>query len=84
MLDKKPVSGKKSLYGGKLLFLGTLFRGSMYCISLIMVVLSSAHLISRYILQLGQRGRCCFCDACPNRKMYLEIRRADEGLFRQF
>ena len=33
---------------------------------------SSALLISRYILRLGQRGRCCFCAACPNRKMYLE------------
>ena len=41
--------------------------------------LSSALLISRYILGLGQRGRCCFCAACPNRKMYLEIRSADEG-----
>ena len=29
----------------------------------------------------GQRGRCCFCAACPNRKMYLEIRGVDEGLF---
>ena len=38
---------------------------------------SSALLISRYILRLGQRGRCCFCAACPNRKMYNEIRRAD-------
>ena len=41
--------------------------------------LSSALLISRYILGLGQRGRCCFCAACPNRKMYLEIRSADDG-----
>ena len=40
--------------------------------------LSSASLISRYFLRLGQYGRCCFCAACPNRKMYLEIRRADE------
>ena len=43
---------------------------------------SSALLISRYILRLEQRGRCCFCAACPNRKMYLEIRKADEGLFK--
>ena len=41
--------------------------------------LSSALLISRYILGLEQRGRCCFCAACPNRKMYLEIRSANEG-----
>ena len=40
---------------------------------------SSAFLISRYILRLGQRGRCCFCAACPNCKMYLEIRSANEG-----
>ena len=43
--------------------------------------LLSALLISRYILGLGQRGRCCFCAACPNRKMYLEISIADEGAF---
>ena len=42
---------------------------------------SSAFLISRYILRLGQRRRCCFCAACPNPKMYLEIRSADEGAF---
>ena len=41
-------------------------------------------LISRYILRSGQRGRCCFCAACPNRKMYLDIRNADEGLLRSF
>ena len=40
---------------------------------------SSALLIWRYILRLRQRGRCCFCAACPNRKMYLVIRNADEG-----
>ena len=40
---------------------------------------SFALLISRYILRLGQRGRCCFCTAYLNRKMYLEIRNADEG-----
>ena len=28
-----------------------------------------------------QRGRCSFCDACPNRKMYLEIRCANERAF---
>ena len=44
---------------------------------------SSALLISRYILRLGQWRRCCFCAACPNRKMYLEIKSADEGAFRQ-
>ena len=42
-------------------------------------VTKSALLISRCILWLGQRGHCCFCAACPNRKMYLEIRSADEG-----
>ena len=41
--------------------------------------LSSALLISRYILGLGQRGHCCFCATCPNRKMYLEIWSANEG-----
>ena len=44
--------------------------------------LSSALLISRYILGLGQRERCCFSAACPNRKMHLEIRNADEGAFK--
>ena len=42
---------------------------------------SSALLISRYILQLWQRRRCCFCAACSNRKMYLEIRGADGRLY---
>ena len=41
--------------------------------------LSFALLISRYILGLGQRWRCCFCAACPNRKMYLKIRSTNEG-----
>ena len=45
---------------------------------------SSAFLISRYILRLGQGGRCCFCAACPNRKMYLEIRNADERALKLF
>ena len=40
--------------------------------------LSAFLIISRYILRLGQRGRCCFCAACPNCKMYLEIMNADE------
>ena len=44
--------------------------------------LSSVLLISRYILGLGQRGCCCFCAACPNRKMYLEIRSANKGALR--
>ena len=43
--------------------------------------LSTAFLISRYILGLGQRRRCCFCAACPIRKMYLEIRSANEGAY---
>ena len=43
---------------------------------------SSASLISRYILRLEQRGCCCFCAASHNFKMYLEIREADEGLFK--
>ena len=42
---------------------------------------SSASLISIYILGLGQRGRCYFCAACPNRKIYLEIRNAKGGQF---
>ena len=46
--------------------------------------LSCALLISRYVLRLGQRGRCCFCAACPNRKMYLEIRTAKEGAYIPF
>ena len=45
---------------------------------------SSASLVSRYILRLGQRRRCCFCTACPNRKMYLEIKSANEGALRCF
>ena len=44
--------------------------------------LSSVLLISRYILGLGQCGRCCFCAACLNHKMCLEIRSANEGAFR--
>ena len=28
-------------------------------------------------------GRCWFCAACPNRKMYLEIRIANEGAFKK-
>ena len=34
------------------------------------------------VFELGQRGCCCFCATCPNRKMYLEITGADEGLSR--
>ena len=45
--------------------------------------LSSALLISRYILGLGQRGRCCICAATRNRKMYLEIRNPDERAFKR-
>ena len=41
--------------------------------------LSSVLLISTYILGLVQRGRYCFCAACTNSKMYLEIRSANEG-----
>ena len=44
-------------------------------------LLSSMYGLKSYC-GLGQRGRCCFCAACPNRKMYLEIRKAYEGLFR--
>ena len=33
-------------------------------------------------LRVGQRWRCCFWAACPNRKTYLVITGADEGLFR--
>ena len=38
----------------------------------------SALLISRYILRLGQAAQKQQRPRCPNRKMYLEIRRADE------
>ena len=44
--------------------------------------LSSAFLISRYILWLGQEAQKQQCPPCPNPKMILEIRRADEWLFR--
>ena len=37
-----------------------------------------ALLISRYILRLGQAAQKQQRPRCPNRKMYLEIRRADE------
>ena len=43
---------------------------------------SSAFLISRYILGLGQAAQNQQRPLCPNRKIYLEIRRADEWLFR--
>ena len=43
--------------------------------------LSSVPLISRYILRLGQAAQKQQCPRCPNRKMYLEIRDADEGAF---
>ena len=33
------------------------------------------------ILGLGQRGRCCFCAGCHDRKMYLDNINADEGPF---
>ena len=42
---------------------------------------SSAFLISRYILRLRQAAQKQKRPRCPNRKMYLEIRRADEWLF---
>ena len=42
---------------------------------------SSAFLISRYILRLGQAAQKQQHPRCPNRKMYLEIRRADEWLY---
>ena len=32
-------------------------------------------------LKLVTNGRCCFCAAYPDRKMYLEIRSANEGAF---
>ena len=43
-----------------------------------------AFLISRYILRLGQAAQKQQRPRCPNRKMFLEIRRADESLFRHF
>ena len=43
---------------------------------------SSALLISRCILQLGQAAQKQQRPRCPHRKMYLEIRRADEWLSR--
>ena len=58
----------------------SLGSNAIVCIRLWIKSHSSALLISRsrYILRLGQRERCCFCAACPNRKMYLEIRSANE------
>ena len=41
---------------------------------------SFALLISRYILRLGQAAQKQQRPRCPNPKMYLEIRRADERL----
>ena len=41
---------------------------------------SSAFLITRYILRLGQAAQNEQRPRCPNRKMYLEIRRTDEWL----
>ena len=43
--------------------------------------LSSASLISRYILRLMQAAQKHLRPRCPNRKMYLGIRQADEGSF---
>ena len=43
---------------------------------------SSASLIPRYILRLGQVAQKQQCPRWPNRKMYLEIKGADEGAFR--
>ena len=43
--------------------------------------LSSVFLIARYILRLGQAAQKHQRTRCPNPKMYLEIRRADERLF---
>ena len=40
---------------------------------------SSALLISRYILGLGQRGHCCFCAACPNRRCILRLEEQTKG-----
>ena len=42
---------------------------------------SFALLISRYILRFGQAAQEQQRPCCPNPKMYLEIRRADERLF---
>ena len=42
---------------------------------------SFALLISRYILRLGLAAQKQQCPRCPNPKMYLEIRKADERLF---
>ena len=39
--------------------------------------------ISRYILRLGQAEQKQQRPRCPNPKMYLEIRRADERLYRE-
>ena len=43
--------------------------------------LSSASLISRYFLRLGQAEHKQQRPRCPNRRMYYEIRGANEGLF---
>ena len=58
---------------------GTSLKKSVGLLEHTVIPHSFALLISRYILRLGQqRGRCCFCAACPICKMYLEIRSADE------
>ena len=45
---------------------------------------SSVLLISRYILRLGQAAQKQQRPRCPNPKMYLEIRKADERLFIEY
>ena len=45
---------------------------------------SSAFLISRYILRLGQAAQKQQRPRCPNRKMYIEIRRAVECVIWNF
>ena len=55
-----------------IIILYIVLSGYSFLLIFLLKSLSSALLFSRYILGLGQRGRCCFCAACPNRKIYSE------------
>ena len=58
-----------------------IFLGIPILVSSSLKAPSFAFRISRYILRLGQAAQKQQRPRCPNRKMYLEIRGADEGLF---
>ena len=57
-------------------------RAKLHAYSARLKAPSSEFIISRYILQLGQAAQKQQRPHCPNPKMYLEIRRADERLFK--